>query len=203
MCQRLPDTFVGLTDSLRPAIFYSFSFAPNYRWSSFHPPGREIVQYLHEVCAKYGIVDKVQLNTEVAELRYLVDQEIWEAKLLYLAPGAGDMTSKERQQHVNEKGRDSVILKEELIRAKVVCSAAGGLVEPNTWPESIPGIETFKGDLFHSARWDHKVDLNDKDVIVVGTGCSAAQLVPKLPNVSNFRSIYHPFSRLSRSVKHV
>ncbi len=190
ICQRLPNTFVGLTDSSRPAIFYSFSFAPNYRWSTFHPPGRDIVQYLQEVCAKYGIVDKVQLNTEVAELRYLVDQEIWEAKLLYLAPGVGDLTSKERQHHVNEKGRDNVILKEELIRAKVVCSAAGGLVEPNTWPESIPGIETFEGDLFHSARWNHNLDLNDKDVIVVGTGCSAAQLVPKLPKAPyNARSV--------------
>jgi len=34
----------------------------------------------------------------------------------------------------------------------------------------------------HPARWDESVDLNDKDVVVVGTGCSSAQLVPRLPN---------------------
>ena len=34
---------------------------------------------------------------------------------------------------------------------------------------------------FHSARWNHNVDLRDKDVIVMGTGCSAAQFVPLLP----------------------
>lgn len=164
-----------------PGIFYSFSFAPNYRSSTFHPPGREIIQYLEEVCAKYEIVDKIQLNTEVADLRYLKDEELWEAKLLHLAQGAGDLTSKERQQKMAEKGRESVILREERVKAKIVCSAAGGLVEPNTWPESIPGIETFEGDILHSARWDDNVNFAGKDVIVVGTGCSAAQLVPKLP----------------------
>lgn len=166
----------------RPALFYSFSFCPNYQWSSFHPPGLEIVQYLQEVCAKYQIVDKIQLNTEVAELRYLKDEELWEVKLQHLVAGSGDLTAKERKHRIDTKGVTSVVLREETVRAKVVCSAAGGLVEPNTWPESIPGIETFTGDLFHSARWDHSVDLSGKNVIVMGTGCSAAQLVPKLPN---------------------
>ncbi|KAL8795262.1 MAG: hypothetical protein Q9195_002273 [Heterodermia aff. obscurata] len=166
----------------RPALFYSFSFCPNYRWSSFHPPGREIIQYLQDVCAKYQIVDKIQLNTEVAELRYLKHEELWEVKLQHLVAGSGDLTTKERKYRIDTKGRTSVVLREETIRAKVVCSAAGGLVEPNTWPESIPGIETFEGNIFHSARWDHSVDLSGKNVIVMGTGCSAAQLVPKLPN---------------------
>ncbi|KAL8832198.1 MAG: hypothetical protein Q9191_000414 [Dirinaria sp. TL-2023a] len=163
------------------AIFYSFSFAPNYRWSTFHPPGREIVQYFQDVCAEYGIVDKIQLNTEVAELRYLKDEGLWEAKLLHLAESAGDLTSQQRQQKINQKGRENVILREERVKAKIVCSAAGGLVEPNTWPKSIPGIETFEGDILHSARWDDNVNFAGKNVIVVGTGCSAAQLVPKLP----------------------
>lgn len=165
----------------RPALFYSFSFCPNYRWSSFHPPGWEIIQYLQEVCAKYQIVDKIQLNTEVAELRYLNDEQLWEVKLQHLVAGSGDLTTKERKHRIDTEGLTSVVLREETVRAKIVCSAAGGLVEPNTWPESISGIETFEGDLFHSARWDHSVDLSGKSVIVMGTGCSAAQLVPKLP----------------------
>ena len=117
----------------------------------------------------------------MAELRYLKDEELWEVKLQHLVTGSGDLTTKERKHRIDTKGLASVVLREETVRAKVVCSAAGGLVEPNTWPESIPGIETFEGDLFHSARWDHSVDLNGKNVIVMGTGCSAAQLVPKLP----------------------
>lgn len=108
----------------------------------------------------------------------------------HLVAGTGDLTNKERQQRIETEGLKSVIVREEIVRAKVVCSAAGGLVEPNSWPESIPGIETFEGDVFHSARWDHNVDLNGKNVIVLGTGCSAAQLVPKLPKTPyNARSV--------------
>jgi cation diffusion facilitator CzcD-associated flavoprotein CzcO len=57
-------------------------------------------------------------------------------------------------------------------------SAVGGLVEPRAWPEDVPGKETFEGDIFQSARWNHNVELAGKDVIVIGTGCSTAQFVP-------------------------
>jgi cation diffusion facilitator CzcD-associated flavoprotein CzcO len=132
------------------------------------------------VCDKYQIVDKIQLNTEVSEVRWLEEEEVWEATLVHMAPGTGDLSTKERRQMMAEKGRESVYLKEEIIRAKIVCSAAGGLVEPNAWPDTIPGRDQFEGAIFHSARWDSSVDLKDKDVIVVGTGCSAAQFVPEL-----------------------
>ncbi len=97
-----------------------------------------------------------------------------------MAPGTGDLSTKERRKMMAERGRESVYIKEEIIRAKIVCSAAGGLVEPNAWPDTIPGRDQFEGPIFHSARWDHNVDLRDKDVIVMGTGCSAAQFVPRL-----------------------
>lgn len=44
----------------------------------------------------------------------------------------------------------------------------------------IPGADTFPGPVFHSARWDYSVDMKDKDVLVIGSGCSAAQFVPHL-----------------------
>lgn len=97
-----------------------------------------------------------------------------------MVPGTGDLSSKARQKMMAEKGRESVYLKEEIVRAKIVCSAAGGLVEPNSFPDDIPGLDEFEGDIFHSARWKSDVDLRDKDVIVMGTGCSAAQFVPRL-----------------------
>lgn len=53
-------------------------------------------------------------------------------------------------------------------------------VEPKAFPDDIPGLDKFKGPIFHSARWDYNVDLTDKNVLVIGTGCSAAQVVPKL-----------------------
>ncbi|MGY1773260.1 flavin-containing monooxygenase [Blastococcus sp. SYSU D00813] len=64
------------------------------------------------------------------------------------------------------------------LTADVLVSGAGGLVEPHL-PE-VPGIDSFAGPWFHSARWDHSVDLFGKRVAVVGTGASAAQFVPEL-----------------------
>lgn len=164
----------------RPAIFYSFSFSPNPKWSTFYPDGREIVDYLQAVCDKYQLNDKIQFNTDVTEIRWREDEELWEVHLTHLVPGLGDLSFKERQKRVKELGPETVYLAEEVVKAKIVVSAAGALVEPNEFPNSIAGRERFEGNLFHSARWDHEVDLNGKDIVVVGTGCSAAQFIPLL-----------------------
>lgn len=62
--------------------------------------------------------------------------------------------------------------------ADAVILAAGRLTEPRI--PDLPGIETFRGELFHSARWRDDVDLTGKRVAVIGTGASAIQLVPQL-----------------------
>ncbi len=62
--------------------------------------------------------------------------------------------------------------------ARTVISGAGGLSEPKL-PE-IEGIETFQGEVFHSARWNHDVDLTGKRVAVIGTGASSIQIVPAI-----------------------
>ncbi|KAH7114420.1 hypothetical protein B0J11DRAFT_540952 [Dendryphion nanum] len=165
-----------------PAPFYSFSFAQNPNWTSFHPRGPEIVQYYHDVCQRYKITDKVELNTDIEQCRWLKDEQLWEVTLKRLVAGMGDISSKERAKIVKEKGESAVVSETEVVRARVVISGVGGLVEPKGWPNEIPGIEKFKGPVFHSARWDESVDFTDKKVVVVGTGCSSAQLVPRLPN---------------------
>ena len=76
------------------------------------------------------------------------------------------------------------------LTASVLVSGAGPLVEPS-WPD-IPGLEGFAGHRFHSARWDHDVDLRDLRVGVVGTGASAAQFVP---HVQRQAARLHVFQR--------
>lgn len=71
-------------------------------------------------------------------------------------------------------------MSEVLVRAKVIVSCVGILVEPNAWPANIPGREAFRGTIFHCARWRNEVDFRNKDVIVFGSGCSAAQVVLSL-----------------------
>ena len=56
--------------------------------------------------------------------------------------------------------------------------ACGRLSEPRI--PAVPGIDDFRGEAFHSARWTPDVNLDGKRVAVVGSGASAVQLVPRL-----------------------
>lgn len=133
-----------------------------------------------DVCERYQIVDKIQLNTDVKELRWIEDDEEWEVTLSHLVPGTGDLAQHERNRIAAQDGHHKIYVKTEIVRAKVVVSGVGGLVEPKTWPKDIPGIEDFEGEIMHTARWNDQIDLKDKNVIMVGSGCSAAQVVPEL-----------------------
>ena len=98
----------------------------------------------------------------------------------YLAPGLGDLSYRERQALAKENGDSTVYLGTETLRAKIVASAVGGFTEPKIWPDHISGIDTFQGHNVHTARWRDDINFNGKDVIVLGTGCSAAQVIPPL-----------------------
>ena len=65
---------------------------------------------------------------------------------------------------------------------------AGGLSEPRL--PDIDGIDDFQGEVFHSARWNHDVDLTGKRVAVIGTGASAIQIVPELQKVVGHLDVY-------------
>ncbi len=62
--------------------------------------------------------------------------------------------------------------------ADLLITACGQLSGPSTPP--IPGLEEFEGPAFHTAEWRHDVDLAGKRVAVVGSGCSAIQVVPAI-----------------------
>lgn len=162
-------------------MLYSFSFAQNPKWSAIFPPGLEIAQYLHDVCTKYAIIDKVQLNTDVQSCRWNEAEQLWHVTLRHMVAGTGDMATVDREKIMEEKGEHGVYTHTELVKAKIVVTGVGGLVEPNEIPKSVPGWDKFKGEVFHSARWRDDIDYNDKNVVVLGSGCSAAQIVPALP----------------------
>jgi cyclohexanone monooxygenase len=74
------------------------------------------------------------------------------------------------------------------LTATTLIAGAGGLSEPRL--PDLEGLETFRGPLFHSARWDHSVDLTGKRVAVVGTGASAIQIIPELQKVVGHLDVY-------------
>jgi cation diffusion facilitator CzcD-associated flavoprotein CzcO len=76
------------------------------------------------------------------------------------------------------------------LTAEIVISGQGPLAEPS-YPK-LPGLESFRGTVFHSARWDHEHDLSGRKVAVIGTGASAIQFVPAIqPDVDEL----HLFQR--------
>ncbi|GAA4190281.1 NAD(P)/FAD-dependent oxidoreductase [Streptosporangium oxazolinicum] len=70
----------------------------------------------------------------------------------------------------------------------VVVSAVGQLSQPRI--PDIPGMSTFNGAAFHSARWDHSVDLTGGRVAVIGNGSSAAQLIPRVAEVAGHLDVF-------------
>jgi 4-hydroxyacetophenone monooxygenase len=135
-----------------PNHYYSYSFAQRDDWPFFYSPQRELHRYFRECVDEFGIRPRIQFNTEVTSVAYDESSGTWTLDLLR---GDGQ---------------------EDRLTANVVISAVGQLNRPQL--PAIDGRESFAGPSFHSAEWDHTVDLDGKRVAVVGTGCSAAQFVP-------------------------
>ncbi|WP_067490221.1 flavin-containing monooxygenase [Actinomadura hibisca] len=74
------------------------------------------------------------------------------------------------------------------LSARILVSACGQLNRPAL--PSIAGRESFAGAGFHSARWDHDVDLAGKRVAVIGTGASAIQIVPEIARVAERLTVF-------------
>ncbi len=129
---------------------YSFSFEQDSGWSRTYAPQPEILRYLERVAAKHGLADRIRFNTEIVRLD-------WDE-------------ARRRWQLTAADGRT--------FTADVVVAGVGGLHVPRI-PE-LPGLETFAGPAFHSARWRHDVDLAGKRVAVIGTGASAIQIIPAI-----------------------
>lgn len=144
-----------------PAPVYSFSFRQKNDWSGMYPLQAELREYVHTVVSEYGLWDKFRFRTVGREARYDDATGLWHVISEDLPPkGSPAGTRGEMHYYVT----------------KLFYTAVGGLSTPN--PCTIPGNENFKGPIFHSARWDWSVDMKDKNVIVVGNGCSATQFVP-------------------------
>lgn len=76
----------------------------------------------------------------------------------------------------------------ETYTADFLVTAVGQLSRPVI--PAIPGAETFSGPAFHSAEWDHDVDLTGKRVAVLGTGASAIQFVPGIQPVAGQVTVF-------------
>lgn len=133
-----------------PSHVYSYSFERNPDWSRHFSPQAEILEYIEACVDKYGVRPHIRFDTPIASARWDEDEDLWR-----LESAAGERFS-----------------------ARVLVAGTGPLRLPRM--PDLPGLEDFQGPAFHSARWDHDVDLTGKRVAVVGTGASAVQFVPQI-----------------------
>jgi cation diffusion facilitator CzcD-associated flavoprotein CzcO len=133
-----------------PSFLYSFSFAQKTDWSRRFAWQPELLAYTAECAINAGLMPHFRFRTEVTALHFDEQRNRWE---LACADGSR-------------------------IEAEFVVTAVGQLHRPAT--PAIPGREAFEGAQFHSARWDHAVDLTGKRVAVIGNAASAVQFAPQI-----------------------
>ncbi|KAG0301121.1 hypothetical protein BGZ97_002939 [Linnemannia gamsii] len=132
---------------------YSLSFAPNYNWSRKYAPRAEILDYLQSTARAYNIYGKVQFSTKIKRMRWKDDRKKWSLEWSNLMTG--------------EEG---------VYEADVVVHGTGLFNIPQIPQE----FEGFRGEMWHSARWRHDVDLTNKRVGIVGVNASAIQIIPEV-----------------------
>lgn len=143
------NTFPGAACDV-PSHLYSYSFAPNPRWSKTYANQPEILAYLERVAADHGLGPRLRPRTAITTVRWSDESRRW------------TLTTEDGAQHDFD----------------VVVSAVGMLDVPHV--PDIPGRQRFRGRQFHSARWDHSRPTDGERVASIGTGASAIQYVPAI-----------------------
>ena len=133
-----------------PSHLYSYSFEPNPWWSCAYATQPEILAYLERCVDQYGVRPHIRFETPITAARWDGASQQW-----HLTSDAG-----------------------ETFTAEVLVSSLGMLNVP--YVPDIPGIDRFKGRMFHSSRWDHSKPVAGERVASIGTGASAIQYVPAI-----------------------
>ncbi|OAL40668.1 hypothetical protein AYO20_00404 [Fonsecaea nubica] len=143
-----------------PAHAYNFSWEGNPNWSMAYVTSEEIFEYYKGRAKAYGVYDHLHTRHRVVRAQWHEDQGVWHVEVEDL----------ETSRTFTDQ-------------AEVVISATGFLNNWK-WPE-IEDLDTFRGFLAHSARWDDSFDFSGKRVAVIGNGSSAIQIVPIVRKVAS------------------
>lgn len=133
-----------------PSFLYSFSFAQKTDWSRRFAWQCELLGYSTELAINHGLLPHCRFNAEVTSVVYDDTASTW------------TLTCIDGTQVV----------------ADFVVAGVGQLNRPSA--PNLPGRESFAGVQFHSAQWNHAVDLSAKRVVVIGNAASAVQFVPQI-----------------------
>lgn len=159
----LVNTYPGAASDI-PSIWYSFHEEMNSNWSSPQPPQYEIEEYILSVVEKYKLRKHARFSTIISQCKWDDVSQTWEISATNLKTG-------QKVVHYSQ----------------YILNCIGGLALVNHF--NAPGLSDFKGEYMHTAIWNSDVSLKDKDVVVVGNGCSATQLIPYLARDYDVKSV--------------
>ena len=137
------------------SVEYSFSFdkelQEEWNWSERYASQPEILRYANHVADRFDLRRDISFNTKVLSLSFDEATGTWGAEVEGHAP----------------------------LRSKYVVMATGCLSHPKD--PGIPGVENFKGEVYHTAHWPEQApNFAGKRVGVIGTGSSGIQTIPIL-----------------------
>ncbi|MDG2025074.1 MAG: NAD(P)/FAD-dependent oxidoreductase [Actinomycetota bacterium] len=163
-----------------PNHLYSYSFAP-YDWQKYFCLRDELHAYLEHVCDNFEVRNNIRFDTGVERIEYQESRQKW-LVTLRLPDGTLEQTE-----------------------ANVVISAAG-IFNPPVFP-NIDGLDEWKGEKWHTARWPKDADLAGKRVAIIGNGASCMQIAPEIQDevesLTIFQKSVHwaaPFEQFRKEV---
>lgn len=128
-----------------PAHIYTYSFEPNYRWSSMYASAQEICKYYTDFADKYDLNQYIKLRHEVVSAVWDANASVWTVSVQNSS--TGEVFKQEAEILIN----------------------AGGILNHWKWPQ-IEGLKDFKGELVHTAAWKEGLSLKGKRVGIIGNG---------------------------------
>ncbi|KID76808.1 Flavin monooxygenase-like protein, partial [Metarhizium brunneum ARSEF 3297] len=138
-----------------PSHNYQFTWEPNPEWTNFYSSAPEILEYFKRLATKYELYRFIKLGHKVIHARWDGEQGIWNVKIENVSDGS-----------VIDDWCHFLI-------------NGSGILNNWKWPD-IPGLDSFRGRLLHSAAWDPSADWRGKSVAVLGCGSSGIQIIPTI-----------------------
>ena len=144
---------------------YGFSFdkelLQDWSWSEHFAPQPETLRYLNHVADRYDLKRDIQFRSPVAAAHYQDSSGTW---AITLADGS---------RHTS----------------RFLITGIGALSAP-TLPR-IEGVESFRGQAFHTAKWPHEpVDFAGKRVAVIGTGATGVQTIQEVAKTAGHLTVF-------------
>ena len=143
-----------------PSSLYSYSFAPNPTWDFKWAKQPQILKYLEGFTDDEGLRTQCRFGVEVSGAIFDAAANRWTVQFT--------------------DGSE--------IKCQFLISAVGQLHHPRFG--DFKGQDDFIGAQFHSAQWDHSIDLKGKNIAVIGNAASAIQLIPEVQTVAKSLTVY-------------